>query len=234
MLHNGHRKRMRSKFLEYGLDAFDDHNVLEFLLFFAIPRVDTNPTGHMLVDRFGTLANIFDAEFDELTEISGIGRSSAAFIKLLPAAADRYMASKTAEAFIINTSGSAAEYISPKLENSEEECAYIVFMDGKGKALGCRRIEANDIFTDPSIVKKVAEMSLQSDATSIIVVHFRPYGISAPTENDTALVQRLETALEYIDIVLMDYIIMTKTGIVSFSDNSYFKNRYITNGGEIS
>lgn len=87
-LHKDHRKRLRKRYAEEGIDFFEDHNVLELLLFYALPRVDTNPIAHRLISRFGSLSGVFSASEDELCEVEGMGKASAGLLSLSPTAQD--------------------------------------------------------------------------------------------------------------------------------------------------
>ena len=89
-VHEGHRDRLRQRFLQEGLENFQDHNVLELLLFYSIPRKDTNEEAHNLINRFGSLSGVFDASFEELCEVKGIGENSAALIKIMPELFKKY------------------------------------------------------------------------------------------------------------------------------------------------
>ncbi|MEG0035622.1 MAG: UPF0758 domain-containing protein, partial [Oscillospiraceae bacterium] len=90
-VHDGHRERMKNRLLEQGLDTFDDHNVLELLLFFSVPRQDTNPIAHELLDHFGSLEAVFEAPTEELAKINGIGDNSVALLRLIPEVSRRYI-----------------------------------------------------------------------------------------------------------------------------------------------
>ena len=91
--HAKHRERMRTRFLEHGLDNFADHEVLELLLFYAVPRGDVNPLAHRLLDEFGSLANVLEAETPDLCRVEGMGEKTAAFLHLLPPMFRRYQTS---------------------------------------------------------------------------------------------------------------------------------------------
>ena len=112
-IHEGHRARMKKRFAEHGLENFDDQNVLELLLFYALPRTDVNPVAHALMDRFETLAAVFDAPMDELMRVSGVGDNTATFIKLIPQAGRRYLMSRSRFDNILDSTKKAGEYLLP-------------------------------------------------------------------------------------------------------------------------
>ncbi len=102
-IHSGHRARVKQRFLRGGLDSFDDHQVLELLLFYALPQRDVNELAHALLNHFGTLSAVFDAPEQELLQVPGIGENAAVLVKLLPQIARRYLISKESESGVVRT-----------------------------------------------------------------------------------------------------------------------------------
>ena len=139
-IHDGHRDRMKARFLEHSLENFDDIQALEIMLFFSIPRGDVNPIAHALLDRFGSIAAIFDAPVEELEKIDGIGRNSAALIKLIPQLTRRYMISKNSFDNILRTSEDIGRYIAPRFHGETDEVVYLICLDAKLRVLACRRV----------------------------------------------------------------------------------------------
>ena len=113
-LHEGHRKRLKQRFINDGLSTFEDHNVLELLLFYSIPRSDTNEIGHKLLKTFGSLSNVFDAPIEELCKVEGIGEHSAVLIKLIPEICNIYSTDKTENIKVINSTNLAGRYFVPR------------------------------------------------------------------------------------------------------------------------
>ena len=111
-IHDGHRERLKKRFLKQGLDSFEEHEALELLLFFALPRKDVNPLAHELLERFGSLKNIFDADPSDLARIKGIGESAAVLIKLQSELARKYWLSDLESNAKISSIASAIEYVS--------------------------------------------------------------------------------------------------------------------------
>ena len=108
-VHEGHRERLRRRFIEHGLENFDDVNVLELLLFYVRPRQDTNETAHRLIDYFGSIDRVFDARIDDLERVEGVGRETAVFLRLIPQVSRRYMERKWSPGEVMDTSAAAAK-----------------------------------------------------------------------------------------------------------------------------
>ncbi len=156
-IHEGHRARLRQRFINHGLDNFDDHTVLELLLFYAVPRGDTNPTAHALLDRFGTLSNVFDAPMEMLTDVPGVGEIAASLIKLVPQAARRYGISKAQSGDIVSNSAEAGRYLAPLFAASRDELVYLLCLDAKCKVVGCPLLSHGGITSASFSVRKTVE-----------------------------------------------------------------------------
>ena len=128
-IHDGHRQRMKKRFLEHGLDNFDDVNVLELLLFYAQPRQDTNELAHALMERFGSLSAVLESSPSELKSVSGIGDNAVGLLHLIPAISRRYMIRKTPESEPINDAASAGRYFIPRFMYETAEVALALMLD---------------------------------------------------------------------------------------------------------
>ena len=123
-IHDGHRQRMKDRFQKEGLDHFDEHQVLELLLFYCIPRMDTNPIAHALIDRFGSLAQVLEAPVEELEKVPGIGHNAAVFLSLVMAAGRYYQVNCASRNVILTTVEACGRYLMPfKYESRIEYCS---------------------------------------------------------------------------------------------------------------
>ena len=125
-IHEGHRERLKKRFLEHGLESFEDYSVLELLLFYALPRSDVNPIAHALINKFGSLAAVFDAPVEELTHVPGIGINAAEYIKLIPQVSRRYLISRASFDNILDSTKKAGEYLLPRFYAERDEIVYLV------------------------------------------------------------------------------------------------------------
>ena len=217
--HAGHRERMRKRFLRFGLDNFDDHNVLELLLFYAVPRRDTNVIAHRLLDAFGTLDGVFDASPEALMAVEGVGPGAAALIRLVPEAARRYFIARTAPGQILADSEAAGRYLLPRFLTCRDETMYLVCMDGKLKVLDCREVSRGSATSVSVNARRVTQIALGQNASAVLLAHNHTSGIAIPSDEDVAVTLRLRALLAQVGVTLTDHIVVAGDDFVSMADS---------------
>lgn len=217
-VHDGHRQRVKSRFKEVGESAFDDHNLLELLLFYAVPRRDTNELAHNLINRFGSYSGVLEASVDELMTVDGIGESAAVLIKLVPEMNKRYMQRNTPSEKVINSIEAAGEYFVAKYAYETVEVAYAMFLDTKNHVLSCRAISRGVVNGTNISIRAIAEQALACKATSVIFAHNHPDGIPTPSVEDELTTQKIKVALSTVGIRLADHIIVAGNQFVSLAE----------------
>ena len=213
-IHDGHRQRLKDRFLREGLDGFTDVQVLELLLFYVVPRKDTNPIAHALVDRFGSLARVLDASVLKLTEVDGITDNGATFLKLVREIERRYALSQ-GEEIILNTIDDCCEYLSRFFKGKKNETVFLLSLDAKLKMLSCREVGEGSVNYASVPIRRVVEMALDDGATSVILAHNHPSGIAIPSNDDIQTTRRLAMALSTVEIQLADHIVVAEDEYVS-------------------
>lgn len=224
-IHNGHRKRLKEKFLAGGLDGFDDHQVLELLLFFALPRVDTNPIAHGLIRRFGTLAAVLDAPREELMKVEGVGENAAALLKMVPQMGRRYLISKTSGESILTSPDAAGRFLMPYFYGERDEVVYMASLDAKCKVVGCDMMARGSVNSTNVSLRKIVEKALARNASAVILAHNHTSGIAIPSPEDEITTRRLQAALEAVEIELIDHIVIADDDFVSMSSSGFFDGR---------
>jgi len=222
-VHDGHRERLKEQFSEHGLGAMPDHNVLELLLFYAIPRGDVNPLAHDLVDRFGSLAAVFDAPIEKLMSVPGVGENTARLIKLIPQVSRRYLISRAKYDGILSSPAAAGRYLLPYFYAERDEVVYLVCLDGKRQVLACRCLFRGSVNSANVSVRKLVETALSCNAASVILAHNHPSGIAVPSREDEATTRRIMAALDAVEIELADHIVVADDDFVSMADSGFFK-----------
>jgi DNA repair protein RadC len=217
-LHKGHRERLKNRFLNEGLDAFEDHQVLELLLFQAIPRVDTNPIAHTLIKRFGSLSAVLEADPHDLESVEGVGRSAAIFLSMIPQMTRRYFSDRVMHARrpLINAEA-AAEYLIPLMAGRAEEVFYVICLDSQLRALYPALISEGTVKDAVVHPRHVVEAAIRHKAAAVMLAHNHPGGSTKPSTHDLKLTERLVSSLKGIDINVVDHIIVAGDRIYSFA-----------------
>ena len=215
-VHDGHRQRKKEQFLRRGLEGFADHEVLELLLYYAIPRRDTNELAHRLIDRFGTLRGVFDAAPEELRQVDGMGESAALFLQLLPAVGRRALLNEKKEV-ILNSVETVGAFFTRLLAGERREVLYQVCLDAKGKLLSDHRLASGTVSMAPVSVREVVENALRCDASRVVLGHNHPSGVALPSEEDRQITLQIQQALATMSITLVDHIIVADGDFVSMA-----------------
>lgn len=139
-VHDGHRARMKARFVRNGLDNFDDHSVLELLLFYAVPRRDVNELAHALLDHFGTLDAVFEASYEDMMRVPGVGENVATLLTLIPQVGRRYQMAKRRQQTILRSSEDAGNYLVPLYLYERTEVVYLLCLDAKCGLISCKEV----------------------------------------------------------------------------------------------
>ena len=218
-IHDGHREKKRQQFLQHGLDSFADHEVLELLLFYAIPRKDTNPIAHALMDRFGSLDAVLSAPVEELCRVNGVGPAAAALLKLTPQVYRRSRMAAAERERVLNSSQRAGDYLLELFTGETAEVLYELCLDRKGKLLACRRVGEGGVSSINVDLRKIVENALLTGASGVILSHNHPSGIALPSADDCAATVRVKEALKTVGLVLVDHIVVADGDYVSMADS---------------
>lgn len=221
-IHGGHRQRLKNRFLEEGLEHFDEHQVLELLLFYCIPRQDTNPIAHNLLEHFGSLTQIMEAAPSELQKVKGMGESSATFLSLLNSFCRYYQINRASSAVILNTLEECGKYLMPFFYGRRNETVYLLCLDAKCKVLSCKEVGEGSVNSAAVPIRRIVEMALGANATSAILAHNHPSGLAFPSPEDQLTTKQLAVALAAVDITLVDHMIMADDEFVSLRQSGRY------------
>lgn len=223
-LHKGHRQRVRERFIKQGLKDFPPHNALELLLFYAIPRKDTNEIAHALMQKFGTISAVFDAPLEELTKVKGVSENCAVLIKMIPAYSSYYMDDRVNYNLALNSTEKIGAFFLPKFIGQKNECVYLLCLDSKLKVLKCELLFEGSVNAVSITNRKVIETAALVGATSVALAHNHPNGVAIPSDADIATTIQLKKALQLINVELIDHIIVADDDFVSLADSGVFVN----------
>ena len=222
-VHDGHRERLKERFRSEGLDGFTEVQVLELLLFYSVPRKDTNEIAHALLEKFGTLAQVVDANPADLEQVPGMGSSSARFLKLLSAAGRRYQISRTESATILRTLEQCGAYLQPRFFGRKHEAVFLLCLDAKCKVLACKQVGEGSVNSAGVPIRRIVETALSANATMVVLAHNHPSGLALPSADDIQTTKRLAVALDTVEITLIDHLVFSDDDYVSMAQSGYFK-----------
>ena len=236
-IHSGHRQRLKDRFLNEGLDHFQEVNVLELLLFYVIPKQDTNPVAHELLKEFGSLTNVLEASEDtwfgdevtpalfrdELSKVKGIGPSAATFISLVHSINRYYNIKKSDVKEQILKPEQYISILGSRFLGKKNELVFILCLDANSSVICCRMLEDGTTTSAHISVRKVIEAALAVNATSVVLAHNHPGGYAIPSKADTETTKRLANALSEVEVQLVDHIIFSDTDCCSVMESSSYR-----------
>ncbi len=215
--HEGHRKRVKSSVdTDPDFNTFSDHEILEYLLFATIPRIDTNGLAHELIDNFGSFSGVLNAPVNQLVKLKNISESTARMITAIIPAARRAEISRLRNNIYLDTAKKAVEYIHPFFMNRNREFVYLVSLDISDRVLCVNLIASGDVNFSSFDIKKVIETACRNSAAKVILAHNHPAGSLVPSQADIEVTQKLGVALTAMGIMLVDHLIFTATDYFSF------------------
>ena len=218
-MHKGHRQRMKDRFLQEGLDHFSDIQVLELLLYYCIPRQDTNPIAHNLLDHFGSLSQVLEASVEELTKVPGIGDNTATFLHLITDVGRYYQINRSTRVTILPTLDQCARYLQPFFFGRRVETVFLLCLDAKCKVLCCKEVGEGSVNSAGISTRKIVETALGVNATTVVLAHNHPSGVAIPSGEDLQTTQRIAAALQCVDIQLADHIVVADDDYISMAQS---------------
>lgn len=221
----GHRQRVKERFRKEGLDEFDEVHVLELLLFYAVPRIDTKPLARGLLDHFGSLALVLEATAEELMSVPGVGENMATYLNLITAAGRYYQKSRTDRPVILDSAEKYGSYLADLFYGRRNETVYILCLDAKCKVLCCRKVGDGDVNSANIPIRRMVEIALGVNATTVILAHNHPSGVAVPSSEDRNTTERLAMALGAMDIVLADHVVIADSDFVSMTQSRWYDPR---------
>lgn len=219
----GHRERVKEKFLKTNFDGWHDYEILEFALFFVLPYKDTKPIAKKLIEKFGSLKEILNSNYDKLTEvlkdIKGVGEHTLTFLYFLKHFSIKYSELKIKEKEFFSCPEDVAKFLRNLIGTCEKEKMCAVFMNSSGDILGHKIISEGTVGRSAVYPGEIARQALILNSRSVIISHNHPGGNSKPSEKDIIATKLVNNALDLIDVVLLDHIIVTADNSYSFKEN---------------
>jgi len=219
-LHEGHRQRVKTRYLTEGLDAFEDHQVLEMLLFFCIPMKDTNELAHKMISEFGSLAGLFEADPKDICKRCGVSENTALLVSLIPSLSRRYFKGKWGDKPVLNSSTKAGEYAMSLFAGRTYEAFFVICLDSQNRVNYAALLHEGTLNEVSVYPRLVVEVVLRHQANSVILAHNHPGGRLNPSNDDIELTKKIKAALEPISVKVVDHIIAAGDKYMSFKEGS--------------
>ncbi|MEG2175025.1 MAG: DNA repair protein RadC [Oscillospiraceae bacterium] len=216
-LHEGHRERLRARFLREDLDGFEPHAVLELLLFYAIARTDTNIIAHRLLKQFGSLSGVLEAPYRALLEVEGVGPSAAALIKMIPSISRCYLSDKCDGGDRLDSPDKLGQFILPHFVGHNNELLYVICLDRRGKLLNYVQVGEGTLNAVSVDLRKIIEAALAVSASAVVLAHNHTQGFAIPSDSDCQVTKIVAKALEPFSVYVIDHIIVARDDFVSMA-----------------
>ena len=208
-IHAGHREKMRDRFIrEKGFENYEDHQILELLLFYANARGDTNPLAHQLLEEFGSLKGVLEARPEQLMTVKGIGKQQAVLISMVVPLTRVWHRCAMEAPTSIGNSREAENYCLSILAGERTERFYVISLNAKCNVLGRRKISEGSLSEVSAYPRLVMETALNYNAHSVLLCHNHPGGTCAPSPEDIASTLQLQRLLNGVGILVLDHIIV--------------------------
>ncbi len=207
-IHQGHRKRLKQRFLDEGLDHFHEVNVLELMLFYCVQRKDTNPLAHRLLDHFGKLPNVLDATVQDLMRVEGVTEHTAIYLTMI-AAVYRYNAAIQPEELTeLRTPEECIKFLVPLFAGARHEKLFVVCLDGRCRILCCKLLSEGKPASVQTVPRKVVDLATRYHATSVLMAHNHSDGLVNPSAADIASTESIRTLLKIVGINLVEHYVV--------------------------
>ena len=216
--HKGHRMRLKRRFIENGLDGFEIHQALELYLFYAIPRRDTNPLAHRLLERYRDIACVCDAPIDELQRDFGLSESAAVLLKLLPEMSRLYNESKLSSDNLID-SETVGELMMRRFIGRTSEAVALLLGSAKGKIIYFDIISKGSVSSSDFPIRRIVVLAIRHNARTAYIAHNHPSGSLLPSRADIDVTKLLDSTLSSVGVHLLDHFIVADNEYVSLREH---------------
>jgi DNA repair protein RadC len=215
----GHRQRLRHKFLKSGLDGFHDYEIIELLLTLGTPRKDCKSVAREALKKFGTLKSVLEADPSKLKEIKGIGDNNVFGLKITQAVSRRFLADRIMDQDFMRSSEEVMEYLKHNLRDKTREIFMVIYLNGRNQILQMEELFEGALTTSAVYPREVVKRALDHAAAALVFVHNHPSGNLKPSQDDITITKKLKEAGEEIDVSVHDHLIIAGNEVYSFADN---------------
>ena len=215
----GHRQRLREKFLKSGLDGFHDYEIIELLLTLGTPRTDCKQRAKDALKKFGSLKAVLEAEPTGLKEIKGIGDKNVLGLKIAQAVSRRYLADRVLDKDFVRSADEVLDYLKHNLRDKNREVFLVIYLNGRNQILKMEELFEGTLSTSAVYPREVVKRALVNDAAALVFVHNHPSGNPNPSQDDLTITKKLKEAAQAIDVSVHDHLIIAGNDVYSFADH---------------
>jgi DNA repair protein RadC len=216
-----HRQRLRARFMAGGAAAMPDYELLELVLFRAIPRRDVKPLARALLDRFGDFNRVISASEARLRDISGVGDAVVVELKVVEAAAQRLARAKVLKSHVVSSWDALLDYCHTTMAHRETEQFRVLYLDRKNVVIADEEQAEGTVDHVPVYPREIAKRALELNASALILVHNHPSGDPTPSPADIEMTRQIQTACDALGLTLHDHLIIGKSTELSFRSDGY-------------
>lgn len=217
-MHEGHRERMRKRILDNGIASLQPHEVLEYMLYYVVPRKDTNELAHELINTFGSFSAVLNADYEDLLAVKNMTENGAHFLSSAADISRYYMKVNTAEKVKLSTRTACVKYMKPFFAGENIEKAYLLCLDAQNNLINCVFLASGQPSKVGIDVRQVVDAALKNKAVAVILAHNHPSGSVQPSHDDIEVTNAAALALELLQIRLYDHFIFGGDTHFSFYD----------------
>jgi DNA repair protein RadC len=214
--HEGHRDRLRQRFIKSGAGAFEDYELLEMVLFACIPRKDVKPLAKQLLTRFGSIGGVMGAGLEDLKRVKGLSENSAVMLKTLHALTQRMLYEEIEKKPVLSSWAKLIDYCTVAMAHEKREHFRVMFLNRKNQLIADEVKQVGTVDHVPVYPREIIKRALELGATALILVHNHPSGDPTPSDGDIEMTKEIIKAAKALELVVHDHIIIGKSGHVSF------------------
>ena len=215
----GHRRRLRKKFLKSGLNGFHDYEIIELLLTLGTPRTDCKQSAKDALKTFGSLKAVLEADTKELIKIKGIGNNNVFGLKMTQDVARRYLADRIVDMDYVRSSDDVLAYLKHNLRDKNREVFLVIFLNGRNQIIKMEILFEGTLSTSAVYPREVVKRTIDNDAAALVFVHNHPSGNPNPSQDDLTITKKLKKAVQAIDVSVHDHLIIAGNDVYSFADH---------------
>lgn len=222
-IHDGHRQRLLKRFRTEGLDHFEQVQVLELLLFYAIPRKDTNEIAHNLLDRFGSVSRVMDASISELMKVPEVGESAATLLHLAKELGRYYQVDSARKGRVMKDTETCGQYLLPYFFGRQLETVFLLCLNANCNVISCKEVGEGEINSAVISTRRIVEIALAEKASTVVLAHNHPSGVAVPSNEDVVVTRRVAMALAAVEVTLFDHLIVADDDFVSLAQSGLYR-----------